>query len=336
MVLRPPRPRGARARAGTVLAPRRAMRAAWLGALCAIGCTVGELSVDAVSTHDAGRPSAPPPPIEVTPRERCGSYDDEDADGSVDEGCSCELDETRECFAGDWASASRGTCRAGAQRCTSAAELGAWSACEGAILPREEDLATPEDEDCDGRIDEGGVCSPRTEFDERAELCANGHDDDCDGAWDCDDSGCADAESCLCTPIYWRRWEAAIDRGDAGVWASVTCEHGVGCAPGEVAIESSPSGGSFVCVERPPSCPAEQEPRWDDGWSCADRCELVVTFGHLFDGRVVCAPSAELECPSGELPTFVAETERWECRPRCDNISYDVVFFEGREYCVPC
>ncbi|MEZ4473508.1 MAG: MopE-related protein, partial [bacterium] len=115
--------------------------------------------------------------------ESCNSQDD-DCDGRIDEGEGGGA-LTEPCFDGDPAAASQGICREGQRRC----EDGAFTACEGQLLPAEEgcnDL----DDDCDGQVDEGlaQACytfDPATENVGRcrggARQCVNGQFGDCEG-----------------------------------------------------------------------------------------------------------------------------------------------------------
>jgi hypothetical protein len=73
--------------------------------------------------------------------------------------------------------AGRLVCRAGAVQCDAQPPA-----------PQAERCA-PADEDCDGRVDEGGVCAA-------VEICGNGLDDDRDGLTDCADADCAGDLGC--------------------------------------------------------------------------------------------------------------------------------------------
>jgi hypothetical protein len=82
--------------------------------------------------------------------EACEGTLDEDCDDGVDEGCPCLSGERRSC------GSEVGACAAGSQLCTA----GSLGACEGETSPVVEtcDLAR-EDQDCDGRSDEGLGCA---------------------------------------------------------------------------------------------------------------------------------------------------------------------------------
>ena len=68
------------------------------------------------------------------------------------QGCPCQGSAAQACFAGQVEATTYGACRAGTQYCV----VGQWSACEGEIAPRNE-ACNGEDDDCDGRIDEGAL-----------------------------------------------------------------------------------------------------------------------------------------------------------------------------------
>ena len=92
--------------------------------------------------------------------ERCDDQARVCAEDSGSEGCPCLAGARRRCFAGPEGSADVGVCRAGERHCAA----GAWSACEGEVLPDFE-TCNARDDDCDGRSDERvqspcGGCDP--------------------------------------------------------------------------------------------------------------------------------------------------------------------------------
>ncbi len=74
--------------------------------------------------------------------EDCGTAEDDNCDGSVNEGCVCDVEGARECGVGE------GECELGRQSCMN----GVWQACEGVAPTAEE--CNGVDDDCDGRLDE--------------------------------------------------------------------------------------------------------------------------------------------------------------------------------------
>ncbi len=79
--------------------------------------------------------------------EACNGIDD-DCDGVIDPGCSCEDGARRAC------GSAIGACLEGSQVCV----RGAWGACEGGVAAAGLDVCDGTDEDCDGTVDEDADC----------------------------------------------------------------------------------------------------------------------------------------------------------------------------------
>jgi hypothetical protein len=84
---------------------------------------------------------------------------DNDCDGLVDEGCSCDPGEVQRCFRGPPMRRDIGACTDGSQRCVTSGEFGEWGPCEGGIAPSTE-ACDRLDNDCNGCTDEIDDCIP--------------------------------------------------------------------------------------------------------------------------------------------------------------------------------
>lgn len=164
------------------------------------------VSLDAEMTRlDASMDGGSGPDADTSSADRCDNGLDDDGDGEVDEGCTCELADSQRCYGGDSAHAGVGECIFGSQTCAGV-EFLSWGTCEGWKAPEPSDSCDDgRDDDCDGLIDEGCVecvdgetreCSTacgrgvETCSDEayrgctapvpQPEICGNGLNEDCD------------------------------------------------------------------------------------------------------------------------------------------------------------
>ncbi len=101
---------------------------------------------------------------------------DENCDGTVNEGCDCVEGETRPC------GSTTGACEAGVETCVD----GVYGVCEGGVGPAEE-TCNVLDDDCDTAVDEDLACGPEN----TAARCTDGFDNDGDGFVDCMDFDCS-------------------------------------------------------------------------------------------------------------------------------------------------
>ncbi len=89
--------------------------------------------------------------VEPLAKDTCDPEDDSDCDGQRNEGCPCVAGAERPC------GSDVGSCMPGTQTCAAG---GVWSAeCAGAVGPKAADTCEPNnDDDCDGRVNEGCTC----------------------------------------------------------------------------------------------------------------------------------------------------------------------------------
>lgn len=144
--------------------------------------------------------------------EVCGNGLDDNANGFVDEGCSCTAGASQPCYGGPAWAAGVGKCAKATQQCMSGGEFPQWGPCVGWIPPTIETCEGSVDEDCDGQVDEScgccsgdvqpcgvqeGACTPGSQTCVNGvwsdctggvmptpEICGNQIDDDCDGQVD--------------------------------------------------------------------------------------------------------------------------------------------------------
>ena len=168
---------------------------------------------------------------------------DENCDGSANEGCACSAGEQKAC------ARSEGICIPGQQYCTD----GTWGSCEGASeMTMEVCDAANRDEDCDGMINEGCECTPGqtdrcdtgrqgacksgikmcaggkwadcvTTVAPAVEVCeGEGADEDCDGM--VDEGCCRDGEEQDCTTDREGVCGGGRQRCSGGEWSACESE----------------------------------------------------------------------------------------------------------------
>jgi len=95
----------------------------------------------------------------------CNGMDD-DCDGEIDEGCTCNVGDTQPCFSGKPKQRGVGICSDGIQNCIPQmrgvkAVKGKWGQCKNQILPMNAEVCDKADNNCNGCADEGLCCSPK-------------------------------------------------------------------------------------------------------------------------------------------------------------------------------
>lgn len=244
--------------------------------------------------------------------ETCGDGVDDDCNGAADENCgACAATQQRPCYSGPAGTEGVGVCHGGAQRCGLALT---WAAtCQGELTPAAEVCSNGLDDDCDGVVDDhcdrcdvgidrscysddpvtrdvgrcrGGTrqCARRDPWLEGCEgeatpvpeVCANGVDDDCDGA---SDEGCAAAVPGALA-LGRHRSCAVMSDGSLRCWGSNL--HGVAGgvrSHNEVRPREVPGGAASAAVGTDFLCARQG----DGAVRCAGRNQL----GQLGDGGTV-------------------------------------------------
>ena len=96
---------------------------------------------------------------DVTPQpETCADLVDKNCNGQLNESCVCAPGSTASCYTGPPGTLGVGICKGGTQTCNTQGT--AYGACAGEVLPQPESCVTPVDDNCNGQINEGCVCTP--------------------------------------------------------------------------------------------------------------------------------------------------------------------------------
>jgi hypothetical protein len=96
-------------------------------------------------------------------KEDCSNKIDDDCNGTPNDGCPCVPGASQPCYSGASGTDGVGICHAGSQTCNSDG-LG-FGVCAGEQLPLPENCSTPDDDDCNGTINDvsaGCDCTPGT------------------------------------------------------------------------------------------------------------------------------------------------------------------------------
>ena len=188
--------------------------------------------------------------------------------GGSDNG-PCTAGQSRACYEGPAATLGVGICKAGTHTCK--ADGSGFGACEGQVLPKQEDCSTPEDEDCDGEVNQASACSCKPgdqkacydgpDGTEGVGLCKSGMktcaDDGkswgaCDGQVlpmpeDCNSRGDENCDGVACSDAIWDR--VAGDAADQRVSAVAIDDTGntyvVGSYGGTTDLGTGPMATTF-------------------------------------------------------------------------------------------
>jgi hypothetical protein len=282
---------------------------------CAGSCAPGKQSCVGGVLSECSGFTAPVPEV-------CGVADaaDEDCNGSVDDSCPCEGDETQRCYDGPAFTAGVGVCMQGTQACKN----GLFGPCEGAVTPGTESCANEgADDDCNGRVDDvpgrNGLCFDLTKlgacfFGTRvcsgsglvcdtpapaaSEAACDLVDEDCDGNVDEDFSLATDEQNCgacntrcsagqRCCGGMCRNIRS--DTANCG-GCNTSCGAGDACCEGACTATNSDQhcGGCGI------ACGARED-------CCGTTCTNIDTTANCGGCNIACGPGQDC-CDSGCVP----------------------------------
>ena len=112
--------------------------------------------------------------------ELCGDGLDNDGNNKVDEGCSCLIGTSQDCYPGPIGTRGVGICKDGTQQCKNSGEFSYWGDCSGFVIPT--------------NVGDCGWNGSKTAT--GPEVCGDGIDNDGNGLVDCKDPACATLDTC--------------------------------------------------------------------------------------------------------------------------------------------
>jgi hypothetical protein len=212
---------------------------------------------------------------QVTPQvETCATLGDDDCDGFVNEDgadCACTPGDMQGCYSGPMDTVDVGLCHGGTQTCK--LDATGYGPCEGEVIPGTESCLGPDDEDCDGMINEEGagcVCVPGTMMPcyegpagtmgigicaggtaicnfagteygpcteqvlPQIETCVTAEDDDCDGLVNEEGAGCVCAPGTMVTCYTGPAGTAGVGACLSGTALCNALGTGIGACAGEI------------------------------------------------------------------------------------------------------
>ncbi len=268
-------------------------------------CSAGTQTCDQFGNWDICVQNQPPT------TEVCNGADD-DCDGSIDEGGVCN---PPECTAGNTQSCNTGLlgiCSIGTKTCD---QDGFWGSCVQTNSSSEE-ICNGADDDCDGAIDEGGVCGNGGECTpQTTRSCNTGQPGICSpGTQTCDSQG--EWGSCIqdtstatevCDGAD-NNCDGAVDEGDVCTPPECTSSNTQACNTGQPGICSA---GTQTCNQSGfwGSCVQDTSATAEVCDGADNDCDGVVDEGGVCGSGGECTPQATQACSTSLAGVCAAGTQ---------------------------